>query len=233
NPPPKSSGWIRFISRFHSTYFFIDRYRRLIGKGGGRMSNMETTLNNRALRERRTQRQEGEEVGAFARANHDLDRLRAGPDNETVEAGIALFQRLLSTWREAVEARGATFHVVILPHPADQKLRGLLDDRVEVIDLYEAFQGLVEGYDFKRHARFEKDGHWNERGNLLAAISLYRNLEAPLGLTRLTDEALKEQLSTYYGAVGGSWTLDRAWRVPVEVDQDERTRIHAKYRALE
>lgn len=48
--------------------------------------------------------------------------------------------------------------------------------------------------------RFQKDAHWNEAGNLLAAVCLYHYLEQDANLPRLSENGLREALYRYYAA---------------------------------
>ena len=50
---------------------------------------------------------------------------------------------------------------------------------------------------------FKNDSHWNEAGNQLAAVCLYRFLEREMGLPRLAEDELREALYRYYSAFGG------------------------------
>ena len=55
--------------------------------------------------------------------------------------------------------------------------------------------------------RFEHDAHWNEAGNRLAAVCLYRFLESELRLPKLSEADLQKALRRYYSAFEQSGSL--------------------------
>ena len=120
-----------------------------------------------------------------------------------------IFQQLIRRWKSRVETRGSTFYVVMLPnHPVDPFLASVFaEEGVEVISLYDCFGDhdpahLRLPWDESPY-RFRRDGHWNEAGNHLAAVCLYRVLEEKAGPPPLTEDGLREALSRYYSAFGG------------------------------
>ena len=135
------------------------------------------------------------------RSNHNLTK--------TDKDGFPIFQQLIRRWKSLVETRGGLFSVVTLPSlPVKPFLASVFrEEGVEVINLDDCFRD----HDPARHShrwvespyRFRNDGHWNEAGNHLAAVCLYRVLEEKAGLPPLTEDELQEALHRYYSAFGG------------------------------
>ena len=142
-------------------------------------------------------------------------------NSEDVANAVVIFQRLIHLWKESVEENGGEFYIVILPRLDDVRVTNILDEEFDVVNLYECFSGYVKEYYQREYHlqppyRFKKDGHWNEAGNQLATVCLYRFLEQELGLPILPDAALREALFTYYSSFEG-WMPDERWikQVPV------------------
>ena len=98
----------------------------------------------------------------------------------------------------------------------------------DVIDLDRAFRRDRIGLAWK----FREDNHWNEFGNQLAAVQLFRYLERVLGLEPLPDDALALRLQHYYA----SFPLN--WKPPSSPEQarpseGEARAIRARYTGLE
>ena len=150
----------------------------------------------------------------------------------------ALFEALLLRWREEVEADGGTFHIVLLPMPrGDSWMRGKADAGWPVVNLYPCFR--MSGAS-PADWRFERDSHWNEAGNMLAAQCLYRHLETTLDLPVRSDRDIARLRRAYYAAFwnssawyGHRWMPGRPWALAgATTDEDAARRIVARYQAL-
>ena len=121
---------------------------------------------------------------------------------------LAIFQQLIRRWKSSVEAHDSIFYVVTLPNlPVDPFVASVFRaEGVEVVNLDDCFGDhdpahLRRPWDESPY-RFRRDGHWNEAGNHLAAICLYRFLEEKTGLPPLSGEGLRAALHRYYSAFG-------------------------------
>ena len=150
----------------------------------------------------------------------------------------ALFEALLLRWREEVEANGGTFHIVLLPMPrGDSWMRGKADAGWRVVNLYPCFRTSGAS---PADLRFERDSHWNEAGNMLAAHCLYRYLETKLDLPVRSDQAFARLRHAYYAAFrdssawyGHRWMPGRPWALAgATTDEDAVRGIVARYQAL-
>ena len=125
------------------------------------------------------------------------------------EKALKIFRQLIRFWKHLAERNEASFYVVTLPEaPLSPRISSiLLEDDVEVIDLYGCFGAADaahrQGPWSRSPYRFKKDTHWNEAGNRLAAVCLYRLLEKKMGLPHLSQSKLEEAIFRYYAAFEG------------------------------
>ena len=172
---------------------------------------------------------------ALHRGNPDQDRPH-GQQNS-----VAIFRQLIRRWKHLAESNGSTFSVVFLPtgspHPVIVAL--LKAEDVESIDLNACFGNHDPAHHERAwHSspyRFRNDGHWNEAGNQLAALCLYRFLEENVGLPRLSEEQLWEAVSRYYAAFAGGMPLKPGGgrRAEGVVSLEAAAEIREKYLALD
>jgi len=80
--------------------------------------------------------------------------------------------------------------------------------------------------------RFKNDAHWNEAGNLAAAIHLYRLLERENNLSRLLNSQLKKHCYAYYSAFD-SWMPPDDWVEETAMSKDSLEQIRDKFIELE
>ena len=134
-------------------------------------------------------------------------------NDEDFRERSAIFRRLIRRWKQLVEHNGGKFYAVLLPEhnpAASPRVPDLLQkENIETISLYDCF-GTYDAEHYQRRwsdspYRFKSksDGHWNEAGNQLAAMCLYRVLEEDMRLPALSEETLRATLHRYYAAFGG------------------------------
>ena len=215
NEAMRPSWWIRFVSGLHLPYLMLDVSGRSLFFSGRLLISSPRADQLRGLR--------------------DLDdRERA------LEKSTAILRRLLRRWKRVVEENGGGFVTVILPDPpADPRIHAILEEEsVEAVNLRDCFQDhdddhLRRGWGPSPY-RFRNDSHWNENGNRLAAVCLYRFLEKEMKLPDVSEDALRETLHQYYSAFGG-WTPP-ASPAPGEASPGASPRtaagIRKKYQAL-
>ena len=129
------------------------------------------------------------------------------------QVSLEVFRQLIRGWKELVEDNGGTFSIVLLPTTPPQPF--LVDlirtEDIEMIDLYACFNDIDPAHSrtsaFKPPYRFKNDLHWNEAGNSLAAVCLYRVLERKMGFPILSEDGLREAVSRYLAAFGGEISL--------------------------
>ena len=199
NEAIRSPWWVHSISRLHISYLILDVSGRL-------SSHVEDRSINRRLREERRSR--ASEQGNLKAEHVESDLYKGTLSDEDLRNMRALFQRVLRRWKQLVEKIGGEFSVVLLPNlPPDPHVVALLEEEdIEVVDLYACFRNHDPAHNDREWAnspyRFKNDGHWNEAGNQLAAVCLYRFLERKAGLPKRSEDELWEALSGYYAAFG-------------------------------
>ena len=205
----RASWWVTRMSRLHLPYLILDATGRL-------SSYVKESARHEGLKRRRLRR-------AHEKRMTKVGSLRAtgSEEDEAFEERLAIFRRLIRRWKQAVERNGGTFHVVLLPYhnPAGSpRVPAILQEEdVATISLYDCF-GAHDAEHYQRTwnsspYRFQTDDyHWNEAGNRLAALCLYRVLEADMRLPALSEETLRATLRRYYLAFGG-------WR-PMNVGEE-------------
>ena len=207
----KSPWWVRFVSGLHLSYLTLDVIGRLS------FQDPET------LRHR----------------NPDIPRSHLDIVYD-FEKSAAIFRRLVYRWKRVVEENGGGFVVVLPPNsPAYHRIMPILEEgNVKTLNLYDCFRAHDDDYHRRGWGsspyRFRNDFHWNENGNRLAAVCLYRFLEKELRLPDVSEDALRETLHQYYSAFGDMDAFGEAERGEGSYREGLRTAagIREKYQAL-
>ena len=191
----QESWWGPLVRRLHTPYLVLDVSGRLSAFLGETMAPLED------LKLKREERR-GDKIPRDIKTAFQQGRLVQDDPKNTLE----IFRQLIRRWKHLAEHNGSTFSVVLLPrHPPQPLIVDLLDaEDVEVIDLYACF-GAADPRHLQRpwHQSpysFKNDGHWNEAGNRLTAVCLYRLLEEEMGLLHLSESKLEEAIFRYYAA---------------------------------
>ena len=156
-------------------------------------------------------------------------------DNDDLKNSVAIFRQLIRRWKHLVEHNGSTFSVVLLPDdPPPPFVVALLNaEAVEIIDLYDCFGQRDPAHNDREWTnspyRFRNDDHWNEAGNKLAAVCLYRVLEKRTEIPALSESKLQETLFRYYAAFEGNDPPDGPRRALRETSAE----IQEKYLAFD
>lgn len=229
NSKPATPWWINILSRFHTTYLAIDIFKRL--------QSRELALDKTAIEERRTDIEQHYAKEDCVKRFHDqhADAIEPafmkGEKTEDLEQSIRIFQALVRRWSNEVKSNGGKFYVILLPRENEHKARSIIANDINVIDLYVLFRNSTENYDYNDW-RFKNDGHWNEAGNLLAAINLYRFMERDLDLPAISEDMLKQRLYTYYSSFDG-WMPDEKYLERTVLPEKTKQDIKSKYLSLE
>ena len=177
------SWWAPLVRRLHVTYLVLDVIRRT-------SRPYDIYARSPALRALRRDRPEDD---------MSLDGQRI----------LEIFRQLIRRWKNLVEDNGGAFSIVLLPDiPSPSYVVDLIRaENIDVIDLYACFNDVDPAHSRTLWAespyRFRNDGHWNEAGNSLATVCLYRAIEERMGLPVLSEDGLREAVSRYYAAFGG------------------------------
>jgi len=223
--PARPTPWyIRIAARLHLTYLLYDVRGRLDpsrrGLGSDRaLLHEEYTYYSWKKRFRAARRQRAE------------DRDPPSPNGATPEDAALVMWRLLDEWQQAVDSSVAHFVVAGVPREQEHELLSVIAEKHESLDLFELFHSQLDDYEY-RDVSFENDAHWNERGNMLAAIVIYRFLEERMGLDPITEMELRQAVSDYYAAFPESWQPDAEFP-PASSDPTVRQVIRNRYTELE
>ena len=180
NEAIRSSWWAPLVRKLHIAHLLLDvsgRLSSVLAETAGDTGNL------------------GEGEAATGRKTHYSQK-----------NSLAIFQQLIRHWKHLAEHNGSTFSVVLLPlrPPEPHVAASLEEEGIEVVDLYACFGNHDPAHKERPWEqspyRFKDDNHWNEAGNRLAAVCLYRVLEEKTGLPRLSEGRLQEILSRYYTA---------------------------------
>ncbi len=230
NPAIEPTPWVSLLSRFHMTYLVLDAASRLplltgaLEDVAGRFFEAGERIDAKLAEE-----WEGRRNGAKAMAL-EADVSDGTPDSERAKDTGVIFQSLLRAWQQAVQERGGRFVVVILPIPREDRMTALIPSEIETMNLFECFNEYDAEYDYYRDVRFANDGHWNEQGNMLAAVCLYRFLERKMNLSVRSANELLEELYRYYSAFQ-AWMPTEEWTRPTSVHPQDLVAIRSKYLA--
>lgn len=193
----QSSWWITFISRLHLSYLILDITEQLS------FHRQEAFINRNFIYDRE------ERISGGQRKSTGDNLYMKRLDDESEKDSFAIFQQLMRRWRQKVENNGGIFYVVLPPKfiLRPQISSFFQEEDFETVNLYRCYGNRDETF-FQLHweespYRFRNDSHWNEAGNQLAAICLYRFLEQKFGLPPLSEDALSEVLHRYYAAFEG------------------------------
>ncbi len=221
----RTSWWATRMSRLHLPYLILDATGRL-------SSYVKESARHEGLKRERL----------WDRYQIYQERVKAKIKTKAFKERLAIFRRLIRRWKQAVERNGGKFHVVLLPEhnpKASPRVPDLLqEEEVATISLYDCF-GAHDAAHSQRPwrsspYRFKSDGHWNEAGNRLAALCLYRVLEKDMRLPTLAEATLRATLRRYYAAFGG-WRPMNAGEEGNEPPSRRRqpAGIREKYSALD
>ena len=229
NEAIRESWYAHLLRRLHTPYLVLDVSGRMIS------SIAETAAYNQSLKRGNDEGHEDERGQALSRASR-----HGRPDHGSWKDSVTVFRQLIRYWKHSAEHKGSTFSVVFPPYQSDPVIVDLLNaEDVAIIDLNACF-GIHDPAHHDRawiHSpyRFRNDYHWNEAGNQLAALCLYRFLEKNMGLPRLSEERLGEALSRYYAAFAGGIPLKTGGgrRAEGTVSLEAAAEIREKYLALD
>lgn len=216
--PYRESRMINIINKFYLTYLILDCSERL----RLRLSTAQTKI----LKPEYNMRHNAPEFQAVSQDFKD------GIVTADVKKTEDIFSALLFQMKKASEENGSKFNVVTLPHKAEETMSDLL---VELgfapINLYDRFDKI---YPDESSYRFKNDGHWNEEGNKLAAVFLFKFLARELSIPHSDDEFIEQALYEYYGSFPPpSMVSARFIKKHANVSPALNDRIRAKYLALE
>lgn len=227
----------KFISKFYLTYFFEDTYYKLSTKYNFTIGSIMASWS------KRSDKKSSNNIYEKVRGHYGLQmerNLLSGRKTEATGYAKKLFYSILLNWQKLAHSRKANFILVSLPRPNEHKLRYLFKNEGNFIDLWQQFYGdvdcsMADGGCQKLYSpwRFKNNDHWNEAGNLKAAIVLYKYFSKTLGLKDYGNKWLNEKLVDYYSAFTGGWQPYQTGLVhKTAISANHGEEIRAKYTML-
>ena len=185
---------IDVIKNFYLTYFIIEKSKGLQYALSNPYYEHDTIVNKWQEVENRKQ----------------FSELSITKPSEELETSVNLFRKILSKIRDETKKHNQKFVVILLPRfeEANLKIAEVLNElEIETLDLLPLFKGEEQNLS---EFFFKKDGHWNEEGNKIAAVHIFKYLEQHLKLTSSGDDFIRSRLYSYYNSfqpmqVSPSW----------------------------
>ena len=217
---PFFPSWLRGLTRLHITYFFVDAYSYLKGLRSAVSDAAEKAGNESSLHAPNVWHIPFASI-VFKPVPLDTNATFAPPSenlyhrlgtiapistasttgDQGLDSSIGLLNVLLLQWQKEVEADGGVFHVVVIPRTDHEFMIPRFDRRLNVIDLLPIFSRMLPGYEYEK-IEFKNDGHWDEFGNMLAAVALYQDLAERSSVGKLSVDKIDAALERHYRLIG-------------------------------
>ncbi|OGQ99353.1 MAG: hypothetical protein A2284_09765 [Deltaproteobacteria bacterium RIFOXYA12_FULL_61_11] len=181
--------WLSLLSRLHLTYFVLERL------GGFESLARWKERQERELVTAQQKRTSDDRDRSIFQGFHTEER-----ENRELLHAVAVFNAVLTVWRNDVEARGGTFLVVLLPVQLNRIFHRYIRGEYEVVDLFEDLSRRFPAFQVEREVLLRSIPYLSEAGNYLVASLLYETFAALLGLTPGSPAWVEERLRVYYQA---------------------------------
>lgn len=204
------------LRRFYLTYFILDRCGRL---QEGPLDNDPASL--RELRKRESRPRFKNVVWDFAN----------GVQTDDVKKTLRIFSALVSRMKKACGEHGIRFCVVTLPDFQSDAMRGFLTKKGYVVKSLREYFSAV--YPDRAAYRFRNDSHWNEEGNKLAAIALFKFLSQEMAVEDVGDAFIGQALYEYYTSFDPVRVTPYGMSKQQDFSADVHAAVRSKYLALD
>jgi hypothetical protein len=188
---PKRNWAIDFIGKFRLTYLFIESYYRLkgINHSEGELSRLysakQTKYNEYAIRHN--------DKYAYSLLQALLSKSYV--ERSDLSALRNKFRILLLHWSDELKSKGIKFDIVVLPQRLESLAARNLFADLPLNVLY--LSDFVDNNN-EHEYYFKDDLHWNEKGNLLAAIEIYKYLGYELAADDPTIKKIRSGIEDLY-----------------------------------
>ncbi len=209
----------RLLRHFYLTYFSMDVYNRIKARLGSGPAD--------ANEKERTER-------ADRMAQNALTGRGIAQNDVLAPKCLRLYYGILKLFAAEALKNGQQFYTVFVPNDFNTI------KAMKAITAQEGVDGFDLLPDFLRESPrpgalfFQNDRHWNEEGNKIAAVYLFKFLAGRLKIPYGGDDFIKKGLYEYYSSVAdGKPRLSSAWMEPSPVPASLRSQIRAHFLALE
>ncbi|MBU2488097.1 MAG: hypothetical protein KKA60_01775 [Proteobacteria bacterium] len=228
NQPRRPSRAIRFLKKFYLTYFCVDAWNRVRARTDPSRKpavSMEAATRQDVERDLRRVASNLDEI---------LSRSAKGSFGTRDQKSMLVFAAVMNTWKDEAARDGVRLFTVFVPDDHSyQKLMKWVISRIKVEshDLLLDFQAESPGME---GLFFVNDRHWNEEGNKIAAVYLFKFLADRLGISYDGDEFIRQNLAVYYSSLSGPHIpLSPAWLDSTRATPVEGAALRNQYLALE
>ena len=190
-PPSPQKTLKKMVSRFYLTYLVLSTIRQFDRDWS---FTLDTDIDRESIRARE-------------RKFKDLLELRGSkePDQRIVKAE-KLFSALVHSMDEDAKKNGSRFVVFFAPDSRkifrahNARMAQLVDSlNIMQVDLFSCYYDDQDNC--KDRLFFKNDSHWNEEGNEVAAIQMFKFLANLLKIEYQGDAFVHQALNTYYRSV--------------------------------
>ena len=224
-PERKARYIIKIIKKFYITYFLIEAFKKMeisfdtilkVKYEPSKLTTPEKEEKNRTKYNK---------LGYF----HKLDS-----NDSDLKWSLRLFSALVSEIKKKADLHSQKFIVVLIPFSTNEKnikIKALLEEmNINVFDLRPLFE--LEDYNFTKY-HFKNDAHWNEEGNKIAAVHIFKYLSKILNIDYKNDDFIRKSLWEYYESFSLSPLIINSWLQETPTSPNLRKNIRSKYRSLE
>ena len=171
-------------------------------------------------------------------------------DEKTLKS-VEIFKTILLAMKNDVKNNAGDFYVGFNPsfdkslRKQDMIIQQIVNDiGIETIDLYQKFSNekKINLAPYKRlqndekyliNIKFKNDPHWNEEGNKLAAVYLFKFISTKLNMTT-SDDFIQERLYEYYSSFDkGLSTISSLWLKKIKCLPQLHDEIRSKYQTID
>lgn len=178
--PTEVPLFIKIMNSFNTTYLTIEAYFKIKSILMGASEPSSILFNNKLSDKFSIGMQTHKQKFHDEYADSILkDFLSDSPSRETLQIAEQL-KLVVKKWKEMVEMRGGKFYIAVLPRETGVAAAEKIFFNEEIIQLKGNYE-IEQLREFPWH--FNNDGHWNEYGNIAAAIS-FREYFNSQGLTK-------------------------------------------------
>ena len=175
--------YIKMASKIHITYLLIEGYYKGISTAEVQLEQFAYRLGYRFSKGRANHRTRFHDEYA----DSILNRVISGKENKNDQLIVDHFKATLNKWRSD-GVLGSRFYVVVLPTEIARKMAKAIKLKGYVqLAGNEAFNELSG-----KSWTFQNDDHWNEYGNVAAALSLVNEISS-----FQLSETMQSMLSSY------------------------------------
>ncbi|GEM_PF-2169597 len=229
-PAERQSWWVSFIKRFYLTYWALDVFKRLELIGDDFIKNKWDLKKIKAAQNQQNKRRM--EFGTLG------DQLADGIETQDLKKALSIFSALINKIKVDAESRSSKFYVALFPGFKNQtkgshnrKIKKILEGlSVETLDLFPIFRNQER--QTVKDFYFINDGHWNEEGNKLAAVYIFKFLLEKLKLASHSESDIKKELYEYYSAFPPV-NVTNSWLIKTPIPTARKQKIAQKYLELE